>query len=510
MNQTTWAFVVGYEDIQSEQAHKLPELREWSLSPYHPETLDMKFDEILLWKILNAGRSVLISGPAGSGKSHLIKRFIESLQNSNVVYEICASTAVASVNVQGTTLHRAWGLGVLDPHIPISSVVKMIYANRFKYKKAIQFFKNTQVLLVDEISMISPDMFKQLDVLFRSFRPDHRSESFGGVLLVMIGDFLQLGPIHKDGPPPSGETYLFQTDSYQVLPKGRIFLNRNYRQSNGPFLDILNRIRHGELTPEDEKRLQSRLGAQTRLEQLEERGMVSMWRPIQLFSHRYDVDRVNTTLLKQVSEKTGHVIQKYFPTFDIRLKSSVKKNFMEEKAHVLKLTRDFKKLRDMFPLLDVHVCVGAQVMLRTNTYLDSHGLFNGSFGLVQKIDSHKLEVLFLQDGHPMDVPLTISRTSFVVPVSKHYEMEMKQFPLSLAYATSIHKSQSQTLDAAIIDLSKCFAPGQAYVALSRVRCLQDLRLLAYNRKSLISDPAAIDFERMDQFLPPSKKKRKLH
>jgi ATP-dependent DNA helicase PIF1 len=218
--------------------------------------LTMKVDEKLIWRNLNSNRSILISGKAGSGKSHLLDRFISHCPPSGFTfsYVLSAPTGIAAYNVGGETIHRVLGLGLAE-ETPVALFQKIIKYKR-RYKKTFKFLEETDLLIIDEVSMLQTELFVKLDYLFRKVRKS--SDPFGGVLLLMVGDFTQLGPVCKDNQNQRHK-YIFQTEPWQLLSLSRIYLNRSFRQKEGdPFLDLLNHVRIGELNDHHLKLLKSR------------------------------------------------------------------------------------------------------------------------------------------------------------------------------------------------------------------------------------------------------------
>jgi ATP-dependent DNA helicase PIF1 len=561
-------FIVGYDDYKTSEAceNKLFHKSQWwkgaRFSPSETLRKDMKVDEELMWRIINSKRNVLISGKAGAGKSYLLERFVTTCEASLISYALCAPTGIAAYNVGGETIHRRLGLGLANDD-PVS-LFKLISGNRRKYARTWKFLTGTDILIIDEISMVHSDFFKKLDYLFRKAK--NSAEPFGGIILIMVGDFTQLGPITERSVTGdtalSNERFVVDSECWQRMPISRIFLNRSYRQKEGdPFLDLLNEVRTGHLSEAGKALLYSRIDADIKITKAivsnvesndsdqdeqetedddqgspvpptyddmkdlpsysesedsedtvkkevvdtEDTGKkmkkekkvkkVYTMQPLDIFPYKYMVDKCNTAQLEDLVKRDNVELHKFFPALRVAKRehaTSIDQTEYERGQYLIS-KEGIKQLQDYFPLFYLTLAEGAQVMMRSNKYIDV-GVFNGTMGIITSIEPNFISVLFVVDGKFMDRPIEVSRAEMAARVGKTVEVIMTQYPLTLAYASTIHKCQGLTLDSVRVDASNCFEPGQFYVAISRVRKIEDLSLIDFNEKSIMADKRAVDFE----------------
>lgn len=524
-------FVVSYHDYQTSPAceRKLaPADRWWVGAEYRPSDLTvlttMKVDEQLIWRCLNSQRNVLISGQAGAGKSNLLSRFVANLEKAYVNYALCAPTGIAAFNINGETIHRKLSLGLAQDD-PVT-LFKMIAKHKMKYGRTWKFLTGTQILIIDEYSMVSPDLFNKLDYLFRKTR--NNNEPFGGVRLVLVGDLTQLGPIlSRDRNAPEEQTverFVVDTEAWARMSICRLFLNRSYRQADGdPYLDVLNEIRRGDLSAKNEALLRERVDAdvsvttqvlsvpmaaaaaaapesdaddETLAAAAPAAPRVYALEPIDLFPYKVQVEQCNRDHLDALLASDSTLeLRTFRPALRVQKREHATE--LDRKDYDIGLAmisdKGLNGLKDMLPLFECVVTEGAQVMMRCNKFI-AQGICNGTMGVVTNVDDNAIAVLFVVKGKFLDKPLEVGREQFSVRAGKTAEVIMTQFPLSLAWASTIHKCQGLTLDCARVDARRCFDSGQLYVALSRVRKLEHLSLLGFNRQSLLVDQRAVDFE----------------
>jgi hypothetical protein len=458
-----------------------------------PNTPDMSVSlQVMMWNI-EKGKSIVISGNAGSGKSYLLKEFINYIRKeTEYVIRVTAPTGIAAFNIEGETIYRALGLGLCN-----GDMVKLwiiIQSRRQQYAKGkrkrgqqddeppyestISFLTDTDILVIDEAFMLNSDFFTTLDYLSRQAR-NVRDKPFGGMQLVLVGDALQLGPVR----PPAGRPFIFNTEAYKLLDMARIHLCHNYRQrDNAAFLDLLNAVRFGNVNADHIALLRSRIIPTTR-----EFSTPPDVHSVHLYCRREEVDRENEKRLHRLSDP------KFFfkAIFSIALKQSAKTTIMNKTE--LKIAQekldDPKFLDENFIVRDVQCCKGAQMMIRTNALYDQ-GFFNGSLVEVLSISpTEGIRVKSVTNGQEV----TISPMLFKVPVTNTLEITLNQYPLCLAWAMTIHKSQSLTLPHITVG-TRCFSPGQLYVALSRAPDINGIYLLAFDVRCIITDQTAVRFE----------------
>jgi ATP-dependent DNA helicase PIF1 len=502
-------FIVSTDEYQSTEEDEsiLAPVNWWEMdAKFKPDdstiAKTMNVDEDLIWRILNGKTDkngtnhILVSGRSGAGKSHLLERFRDHFPKSEVALMskkpigealvVSAPTGIASINIDGETIHRVLGLGLADESP--AELFRTISANRFRYAKTWKFLMDTRILIIDEISMVTPSLFQILDYMFRQARGN--PFPFGGVHLIMFGDALQLPSVTKN-QSENQVKYFFQTEVWGDMNLSRVYLNRNYRQSDAAFMKLLDEVRFGKLSTESEHLLKSRIirkPFQTSTNVSTEMKI----EPISIFATKKSVEERNSKKLADLA-KLGNPIQTFPPSTFVAPRSERKQMNPKEAESGRQALKNPKTLEDKFPVGTLEVCVGAQVMARCNAY-HMFGVVNGSMGIVTMISSELISVLFQVKGKFMDKPLDIGRYNFRSKFSDTVDLVMSSYPLCQAWATTIHKVQGLTLDAVTVSGANCFEVGQFYVAISRVRSLEHLTLLNFDRSNIKTDKCAIEFE----------------
>lgn len=396
-------------------------------------------------------RSVMITGGAGVGKTFLLLEIVQELQRMRRKVAVTASTGLAASHLSGTTLHAALGLGLCD------GTVAEVAAKARKRRDVGAWWRTLDVLVIDEVSMLDPHFFTCVDAALQEYR--RNSKPFGGLQLVLSGDFLQL-------PPVKSHDFAFETDAWRRADIEVHELHEVHRQACPVFVALLRRMRRAELTPEDVALLQGHRVA------VPENDI----KPTRVFCRRRDVDTINDAELLALDAD--------IVTFEATVSSCAK---------LTKHRRKLAKLADTFasqlPMrLELALCIGAQVMLTANDK-GKDGLVNGSRGVVIGLDADGLPRVRFGNGVTKVVePHTWSRKVDEGTIS------VVQVPLLLAWAVTVHKSQGMSLDAAEIDIGpNVFEYGQAYVALSRIRDLRGLCMNAFDPAVVRAHPKALAF-----------------
>ncbi len=420
-------------------------------------------DEIEILASLKSRQNTFITGSAGSGKTYLASKYAEA--HPYIVKT--ATTGVAALNIGGETIHRFAGIGIFNR--PQDAGRIMGRWDKIKKSSAPwdvarwNLIKSTNAIIIDEISMLRRDQFELIDITL-SYVKDN-SLPFGGVQIILAGDFLQLPPVvsgydtlaFKDLSDP----YCFQSDLWNQASLQSFNLTSNYRQEDGPFLDALEKIRVGNITKEVEDLLQSRVNINLNIPM----------EPVKLFSHKVDVGKENIDCLKKLpGEKYVSEAEFTGNKYDVEI---LKKECPAENR--------------------LYFGVGAQIMMLTN---DQTGRWvNGTMGIIRSNSplrvqlSNGLTVVLEQHTWERSVPYVDVKGNIKTKVMA----SEKQYPFKLAYSVSIHKSQGLTLDYVDIDLEKCFASGQAYTALSRVKTLEGLKLRGWNKNAIKTDKRVLEF-----------------
>jgi len=442
-----------------------------AISKKKVELYELNDEQNAVIEEVDAGHNVFITGPGGTGKTFLIRHIRRHLEAKNKKVAITSLTGMASLLIgEGArTIHSWSGLGIGN-----RSVEDSYQFIRVKHKKAREAWRETDTLIIDEISMMSDDFFEKLDELGKRLRKSDKS--FGGIQVLCFGDFYQL--------PPINTKFVFESAKWNNVLDSIVNLETIYRQKDPVFQKMLNEVRVGVVSDETDRLLKSRIGLDFSKEEIQ---------PTKIFTRRAMVDKVNKEGLDAIkTEARTYKITTKGSCSSTAIKSAIEKmdeNAQYEKELVLK--------------------VGAQVMLIANTNVEA-GLVNGRLGIVTKfIDAHtEIVDKMNKNGVLVKVPVQHSEKVRVRFKNKQEEdfcahewklendesVSRNQIPLILAYAITIHKSQGATLDSAYIDIgSSVFEYGQAYVALSRVKNLDALYLHDYSRSAIRAHPKVREY-----------------
>jgi ATP-dependent DNA helicase PIF1 len=420
-------------------------------NPSNSSTLSNQQKSVI--EAFEAGKNIFVTGGAGSGKSYLLN-FLKR-NYGQLGLEVTASTGIAAVNIGGSTIHSWAGIGLAN--MPVEMIVENILSAKFTRVR--RRIRQVRALAIDEVSMISAEVFEILDKVFRAVRENNLP--MGGVQMLLFGDFLQLPPINRGG---NNFNFCFNSDSWKKLNLEVFVLEEIFRQSDKKFIKILNNLRFGKLDEGDREALNSRL-------KVEDKN--SAIRPTILTTHNVKVEKINETELKKIPRPEIFHQGEYFGLPD-------KIEFLKKNC----MAPEFLKLK-----------VGAQVMMIKNTY-QKEGVINGSLGIIKDFSPKKSYPLVEFSNGKI---LTIAPEEWVI---EKFDEERKmiiteagvsQVPLILAWAMTIHKSQGLTLDKISCDLSDVFSPGQAYVALSRARSLEGIFIESINFDKISVDREAARF-----------------
>lgn len=376
------------------------------------------------------GEHCLITGPGGTGKSYLIEKLKQSLPRCAVV----ATTGIAAVNVGGLTIHSWSGMGMAKQ--TAEELMQLIMYKDYK-ESARDNIRGCDTLIIDEISMLGAGFWQKLDQVLRAVRRDERP--FGGIQLLMFGDFLQLPPVKDD--------FIFTTNIWEIINPVVVELTTIHRTKDKEFAELLTRIRKGEHTRADCNTLVA-LG-----------GKPIKGQPLILHTHNANVDTYNNQELAKLSAPLC--------TYHATDNGSVK-----DALYTLQ-----KECRSP---AELKLKVGARVMGTKNTDTFANGDCGTVTDLVQggSFEDPRISVQWDNGYHQHE----IKKAEWVIEDHSTREViaSRKQFPLRLAWAVTVHKSQGMTLSSAVAYLDKCFAPGQIYVALSRLSNSENLWLPNFN------------------------------
>jgi len=408
--------------------------------------------------ILKTGQNVFLTGAAGSGKTYVLREYIKWLRSCGVETAVTASTGVAATHLNGTTIHSWSGIGINDK-LTEHDIDKL--ARRSYLRSRI---KNANVLIIDEVSMLHHFRLDLIDKVIRHIR-ENPLAPFGGLQVVLSGDFFQLPPISRKKnyeqdakllADDEAAKFVYHSQIWQELNLVICYLSEQYRQGDEAYLEILNAIRAGQVSSSMIDLLKTRFGAQTKGEE----------RLTKLYTHNVDVDGENA---RELAKLKGQVFEfKMSSRGPDHLCAVLKKSCLA--PEILRLKKD------------------ARVMFVKNNF--EKGYVNGTIGVVSNCDDLGIEVETL-GGKTISAP----RESWLIEEDGKRKAEIIQYPLRLAWAITVHKSQGMSLDRAEIDLSNPFEKGMGYVALSRVRSLGGLSLKGLHDSAFLIHSEVIEYDK---------------
>ena len=402
-------------------------------------------DQTLAQEILLSGQSALLTGPAGTGKTHVLGQFIRQCKADGKYVSVTATTGLAATHLGGSTIHAWAGIGIHD------SLPNNFFDHLSKTRRDI--IAKTDVLIIDEISMLHDYRLDMIDEVCRRVR-EMPNQPFGRLQVVMSGDFFQLPPVNRDGGRQG--SFVVQSQAWCQLDPAILYLDQQYRQQEGDaLLDILTAMRAGDLR----RRHAEQLLARTEVEPPHESDLT------ELHTVNIDVDRINQARLAELPG--DEVSYQRSSTGGQNYVDTLQRSILAPEVLVLKR--------------------GALVMAIKND--QARRFANGSIGRVTGFEpGTDYPVVEFRNGHVV----TMQPDTWELRDGTRKRASISQLPLRLAWAITVHKSQGMTLDSARIDLRKAFVPGMGYVALSRVKSLDAIYLTGINRMALtMSDEAYI-------------------
>lgn len=393
--------------------------------------------------ILKTGANVFLTGEPGSGKTHTVNEFVSWLRSQGIEPAITASTGIAATHIHGMTMHAWSGIGI---RTTLSEADVDQIASKEHVSRRIQ---KTTTLIIDEVSMLSAPVLAMVDMVCREVK--RNTLPFGGIQVVLVGDFFQLPPIGRGNDRPA---FAFESSVWEELHPIICYLTEQHRQEDPRFLSVLSSIRAADPDPTTVSVVMSR---EADIEGFDEDIP-------RLFTHNVDVDRLNQERLEKLpgGPKRYAMNGTGAPPLIEALKRGC-------------LSPELLELKE-----------GAVVMGTKN--IPALGLANGTLGTVIDFErGTNYPIIETHDGRT----LTVAPVEWAVEEGGKARAKIAQVPLRLAWAITIHKSQGMSMDAAAIDLSRAFEYGQGYVALSRVRSLEGLHLLGWSEQALVVHPLVV-------------------
>jgi len=417
----------------------------WDNNRHTKGKFQLNQEQEYVLEVIKSGKNIFINAPAGTGKSTVIKYFYQTTKNINI--GLTSTTGISALNIGGVTLHSFLGIGL--GFGDVNCLYRKISNNTSKYN----IWKSLDMLIIDEISMLSPALFDKLENVARKIRGnDH---TFGGIQLIVLGDLFQL--------PCIGSSCLI-VDSliFKKCFHTTIELRNIIRQDDRLFKNVLNKIRVGNVDTQVKNILTSRIFKFNKQDQIQ---------PTKLFCIKKEVCALNEKELDKLSI-SGRVFNEYDMKFSNPNNKYCCENFIKNSTTPENL----------------QICIGAQVMLTVNI---SRHLANGSRGVVVGFDELQYPIVKFYFGERIITPHIFDIFSPNLQGKMIKVGSATQIPLKIAYALTIHSCQGSTLDCVEVDLKEAFEYGQAYTALSRVRRLDGLYLKKFDFNVIKPHPSAV-------------------
>ncbi len=405
------------------------------------QLLELSSEQAHALEILESGENVFLTGGAGSGKSYLVRHFMQDLNPKQ--FPILASTGAAAVLLGGRTFHSFFGLGIMD------GGVDKTFARASEDPRVLKRVAAVEGVVIDEISMIPASALETAERIAQVARDSHLP--WGGMRVIVVGDFAQLPPVTRNG---SQREWCFRSNLWDKSGFQTCILSHNQRVKDDDFLDILADVRQGHVTPRVKDFLQSRM-----------RRHDDSDKSTRLFPRRDQSEFFNQRELSQL------------PSEEVVIDSI----YLGQEKHI-------EILRKNGPIPNqVRLKKDCRVLFLQND--PQKRWVNGTRGWVREIEAERITV---EKDNGRDVSVDKSQFS-LQDADGNIVASVINFPLTLAYATTIHKSQGATLEDLWVDLTRLWEPGHAYVALSRLQNGQGLKLLGWSPSSFIADPQVLQF-----------------
>lgn len=407
----------------------------------------MKFKD--LYNKVITSKHVFLTGEAGTGKTYNLKKIVRKMKNDNIRKALTASTGIAAFHIKGMTIHRVLGFGIHNTKEYLETLYKKDW-----WEKTKKTLKRIDWLIIDEISMLSPKQFELANIIMQKVR--NSKELFGGCKLLMVGDFLQLPPINV-----KEEGHLFESNIWKLLNLTIIKLDKVRRTKEPGLIEILGKVRKGIYDTQV-------------YEVMEDIKKQYVENPVKIMATNAEVNAYNIKKLNQLSGELKYMNAYHTLSENVDEKIAKKmildfyNNSLVEQSYFLK--------------------IGARVMFIRNQ--ESLNIVNGDLGIVIDFTEEDEPIVQLDRGKIVKVH---KRDMKIEDVKGKVQAIVWQQPLKLAYAMTVHKTQGMTLEKIEINANNFFAPGQFYVALSRSRSIEGIKLKNFDSSVIKPDKNALEF-----------------
>jgi ATP-dependent exoDNAse (exonuclease V) alpha subunit len=435
--------------------------------------LEKKMNQEKVIELATSGHNIFLTGGAGTGKTYTLNKIIKKLESEGLIVARTASTGIAGTHIDGTTIH-SWSKIGRENTLSTEYMAKKILGNRYLADQ----MNDTDVLVIDEISMLSGNKLNMIDKICRRLREEYMP--FGGLQVILAGDYFQLPPVKEE------DDFSFLSKAWRYAELKVCYLDKVYRQEDNTLIEILNSIREGKFLRKHLRVLESLKDNNTHLE-----------KSVSLYTTNRDVNYENR---KELNKLEGE-LHTFKPTGFVA-------KHLEHNDNFLKAYYNFVK--ESVPVEEeVEIKIGAQVMTVINN--PQEGYFNGTLCVVEDIRESE------EDGVDKEIILKSLKSGHTFPILRHrwkmqsYNAQKKEFetvasftqyPIKLAWNLTVHKSQGCTFDYVNMDLSNAFVENMGYVALSRAVSLDGLRLMGFNKMALSINPVVLandaEFRRLSQ------------
>lgn len=422
--------------------------------------VEVEDDEVIKYikELIKNGENVFVTGSAGTGKSFILNKLKKEFN-----FEVTSTTGMAAVNVGGQTIHAWAGVGIC--RFPLNSTIQ----NILKKSNLTKRIRNTKILAIDEISMLDAATFDYINNVLKAVRASN--EAFGGLQVVLFGDFFQLPPVERENG------FCFESAAWKELNLKNVLLKKIYRQEDSRFAKILNEIRQNNFENDDFRVFYRRNNIEVPPEK----------EILHIFATNEAADNYNRQKFDALKENI-----QILDACDILMKNEEPDKIIESEEDLNGLS---ERKRAAWETLDKYCKASSRLELKKNCRVMllknidfEEGLINGSCGVVKGFEDDAVLVKFDNGAFK-----GIRQYEFDYMKDGKLAARRVQYPLRLAYGITIHKSQGMTLDEVFIDFERIFEYGQAYVALSRVKSLEGLYLRSFAPRKIMANPKIVEF-----------------